>query len=206
LLVGHSGPRDRFGDRRPVDTFDAKADAEAVLSALGAPAKLMHLRDVNGWWHPGRSAKLSLGPKNVLGAFGELHPKTIQAFGIKGSVVAFAVHPAKIPFPKAKGTTRAALKAHDLQAVDRDFAFVVDADVEAVTLVNAAAGADKVLISGVRVFDEFIGGALGDGKKSLAIAVRLQPTDKTLTDEEIEAVGAKIVAKVEKATGGSLRG
>ena len=206
ILVGHTGPKDRFGQRRAVDTFDAKADVEAVLSAIGAPAKLMHLRDMNNWWHPGRSAKLSLGPKNVLGAFGELHPKVIDAYGIKGPVVAFAIHPANVPFPKAKGTTRPALKLQDLQAVERDFAFVVDAETEAVTLVNAAAGADKALIESVRVFDEFIGGSLGEGKKSLAVAVRLQPTEKTLTDEDIEAVSAKIVEKVGKATGGVLRG
>jgi len=206
ILVGHTGPKDRFGGRRPVDTFDAKADIEALLSALGAPAKLMHLREMNDWWHPGRSAKLSLGPKNVLGAFGELHPKAIDAAGVKGPVVAFAVHIGKIPFPKKKGATRAALGASDLQAVERDFAFVVGADVEAVTLVNAASGADKVLIDEVRVFDEFIGGSLGEGRKSLAITVRLQPRDKTLTDQDIEGVSAKIVQKVEKATGGSLRG
>ena len=206
ILVGHTGPKDRFGTRRPVDTFDAKADIEAVLSALGAPAKLMHLRDMNAWWHPGRSAKLSLGPKNVLGAFGELHPKAIDAAGVKGPVVAFAVHIGKIPFPKNKGATRAALGASDLQSVERDFAFVVDANVEAVNLVNAAAGADKALIDEVRIFDEFIGGSLGEGKKSLAITVRLQPRDKTLTEKDIEAVSAKIVQKVEKATGGSLRG
>ena len=206
ILVGHTGPKDRFGSRRPVDTFDAKADIEAVLSALGAPAKLMHLRDMNAWWHPGRSAKLSLGPKNVLGAFGELHPKAIDAAGVKGPVVAFAVHIGKIPFPKNKGATRAALGASDLQSVERDFAFVVDAGVEAVNLVNAAAGADKALIDEVRIFDEFIGGSLGEGKKSLAITVRLQPRDKTLTEKDIEAVSAKIVQKVEKATGGSLRG
>ena len=206
ILVGHTGPKDRFGTRRPVDTFDAKADIEAVLSALGAPAKLMHLRDMNAWWHPGRSAKLSLGPKNVLGAFGELHPKAIDAAGVKGPVVAFAVHIGKIPFPKNKGATRAALGASDLQSVERDFAFVVDANVEAVNLVNAAAGADKALIDEVRVFDEFIGGSLGEGKKSLAITVRLQPRDATLTEKDIEAVSAKIVQKVEKATGGSLRG
>ena len=94
----------------------------------------------------------------------------------------------------------------DLQAVERDFAFVVDAQVEALTLVNAAAGADKALIAGVRVFDEFIGGSLGEGKKSLAITVRLQPTEKTLKDEDIEAVSAKIIEKVSKATGGALRG
>ncbi|UWP91768.1 phenylalanine--tRNA ligase subunit beta [Aliiroseovarius crassostreae] len=206
ILVGHTGPRDRFGARRPVDTYDAKADVEAVLNAIGAPAKLTFVRDMNAWWHPGRSAKLGLGPKNILGAFGELHPKTIEQSGVKGPVVAFAVHLAKVPFPKSKGTGRAALGASDLQPVERDFAFVVDADVEAINLVNAAAGADKALITDVNVFDEFIGGSLGEGKKSLAITVRLQPRDATLTDKDIEAVSQKIVQKVEKATGGILRG
>ncbi len=206
ILVGHTGPKDRFGTRRAVDTFDAKADLEAVLSALGAPARLMHLRDMNAWWHPGRSAKLSLGPKNVLGAFGELHPRVIEAAGVKGAVVAFAVHLARIPFARSKGTTRPALRASDLQAVERDFAFVVGADVEAQALVNAAQGTDKGLIDEVRLFDEFTGGALGETRqKSLAITVRLQPTDKTLTDTDIEAVSAKIIARVEKATGGTLR-
>ncbi len=206
ILVGHTGPRDRFGARRAVDTFDAKADLEAVLSALGAPARLMHLRDMNAWWHPGRSARLSLGPKNVLGAFGELHPRVIEATDVKGPVVAFAVHLARIPFARSKGTTRPALRASDLQAVERDFAFVVASDVEAQALVNAARGADKALIDEVRLFDEFTGGALGEaGQKSLAITVRLQPSDKTLTDADIEAVSARIIAKVEKATGGRLR-
>ncbi|WP_371169567.1 phenylalanine--tRNA ligase subunit beta [Aliiroseovarius sp. 2305UL8-7] len=206
ILVGNTGPRDRFGARRPVDTYDAKADVEAVLNAIGAPAKLTFVRDMNAWWHPGRSAKLGLGPKNILGAFGELHPKTIAEMDVKGPVVAFAVHLAKVPFPKAKGTGRMALGASDLQPVERDFAFVVDTDVEAINLVNAAAGADKALITDVNVFDEFIGGSLGEGKKSLAITVRLQPRDATLTDKDIEAVSAKIVEKVGKATGGTLRG
>lgn len=206
ILVGHTGPKDRFGSRRSVDMFDAKADLEALLAAIGAPAKLMHLRGLNDWWHPGRSAKLSLGPKNVLGGFGELHPKVIKAAGVKGAVVAFALHLAKVPLPKAKTTTRPALAASDLQAVERDFAFVVAADIEAISLVNAAAGADKALIQDVRLFDEFSGGSLGEGEKSLAITVRLQPRDQTLTDAEIEAVSAKVISKVSKATGGILRG
>jgi phenylalanyl-tRNA synthetase beta chain len=108
--------------------------------------------------------------------------------------------------PKKKSATRGAMTTSDLQAVERDFAFVVDAEVEALTLTNAAAGADKALIDGVRVFDEFIGGSLGEGKKSLAITVRLQPTDKTLKEADIEAVSSKIIEKVTKATGGVLRG
>lgn len=210
ILVGHTGPKDVHGDRRPVDVYDAKADAEAVLASVGAPAKAQILRGMNDWWHPGRSGKICLGPKKVLAGFGELHPKTITAMGVKGPVVAFAVHLANIPFKRQQLATRPALQASDLQAVERDFAFVVDASVEALTLVNAAAGAEKGLIDAVKVFDEFTGdkaeAQMGAGKKSLAISVRLQPRDKTLTEKEIEAVVEKIIAKVAKATGGVLRG
>ena len=206
LRVGATGPKDPHGARRNVDVFDARADAEAVLAALGAPARTQFARGTKGWWHPGRSAKITLGPKITLAAFGELHPKVLKELDVKGPAVAFAVHLSAVPEPRAKTTARAALAISDLQAVERDFAFVLDADVEAVQVVNAALGADKALIEDVRVFDEFIGGSLGEGKKSLAITVRMQPRDKTLTDEEIDAVGASIVAKVSKATGGTLRG
>ncbi|WP_137701121.1 phenylalanine--tRNA ligase subunit beta [Marimonas lutisalis] len=206
LLVGRSGPKDVHGASRPVDAFDAKADAEAILAAIGAPAKVQILRGGPAWWHPGRHGKICLGPKKVLGIFGEIHPKVLKAMDVKGPAVAFTIWPDEVPAPRNQSATRAALEASDLQAVERDFAFVVDADVEALTLVNAAAGADKQLIDSVRVFDEFIGGSLGEGKKSLAITVRLQPTDQTLKEKEIEAVAAKIVEKVQKATGGVLRG
>ncbi|MEM7439279.1 MAG: phenylalanine--tRNA ligase subunit beta [Pseudomonadota bacterium] len=210
LLVGHTGPRDPYGARRAVDVFDAKADCEAVLSAIGAPQKLMVLRGANAWWHPGRSGKLSLGPKNVLAGFGELHPKVLKHYGIKGGAVAFAVHVAKPPMPRKTGATRDALNVSDLQAVERDFAFVVDADVAALDLINAAKGADKALVAEAYVFDQFVGDAaeaqMGAGKKSIAISVRLQPKDKTLTDAEIDGVAAKVVEKVAKATGGTLRG
>ena len=206
ILIGRMGPKDVHGTSRGVDVFDAKADAEAVLAAIGAPAKVQILRGAEGWWHPGRHGKICLGPKKVMGVFGELHPKILRDMDIKGPAVAFVLYPQEIPEPKNKVTARTALVATDLQAVERDFAFVVDADVEALTLVNAAAGADKALITEVRVFDEFIGGNLGEGKKSLAITVRLQPTDATLKDKDIEAVAANIVAKVTKATGGVLRG
>jgi phenylalanyl-tRNA synthetase beta chain len=206
LLVGQAGPRDPHGSRRPVDVFDAKADVEAVLSAIGAPAKVQVSRAVPGWFHPGRSGALTLGPKVVLAEFGEVHPRVLKALDVKGPAVAFTLHLAAAPFPKVRTATRPALALSGLQAVERDFAFVVEARVEALTLVNAAAGADKALIESVRVFDEFIGGSLGEGRKSIAIAVRLQPSERTLTEEEIEAVGAKIVEKVGKATGGVLRG
>jgi len=210
LLVGGSAPKDPWGSRRNVDLYDAKADAEAVLAAIGAPAKQMILRDAPVWWHPGRSGRVGLGPKKILAVFGELHPKVLDKMGVKGPAVGFTIYPEQVPFPKSSTATRPALGASDLQPVDRDFAFVVDANVEALTLVNAAAGADKALIESVRVFDEFHGetaeAQMGAGKKSLAITVRLQPRDKTLTDAEIEAVGAKIVEKVARATGGALRG
>ncbi|MDC0657654.1 phenylalanine--tRNA ligase subunit beta [Leisingera sp. SS27] len=206
LLVGRTGPKDVHGASRAVDLYDSKADIEAVLAAIGAPAKVQVLREGAAWWHPGRHGRICLGPKKTLGVFGELHPKVLKEMGIKGAAVAFTIFPDEIPMPRKSSATRPALAISDLQAVERDFAFVVDDSVEALTLVNAAAGADKALIEGVRVFDEFIGGSLGEGKKSLAITVRLQPSDQTLKEKDIEAVSEKIIAKVTKATGGTLRG
>ncbi len=206
ILIGRTGPKDVHGEARDVDVYDVKADAEAVLAAIGAPTKVQIMRGADAWWHPGRHGKICLGPKKVMGVFGELHPKVLRDMDIKGPAMAFVIYPEQVPEPKKKATTRPALVATDLQAVDRDFAFVVDADVDALTLVNAATGADKALISSVRVFDEFIGGSLGEGKKSIALTVRLQPVEATLKDADIEAVAAKIVQKVTKATGGVLRG
>ena len=206
LLVGRTGPKDVHGASRPVDVYDVKADAEAILAAMGAPAKVQILRGAADWWHPGRHGKICLGPKKVLGVFGEVHPRVLSAMDVKGPAMAFTLWPDEVPMPRKSGASKGALTISDLQAVERDFAFVVDAEVEALTLVNAAQGADKALIEDVRVFDEFIGGSLGEGKKSLAITVRLQPTDKTLKEADIEAVSAKVVEKVTKATGGVLRG
>ena len=206
LLVGRTGPKDVHGASRPVDVFDVKTDAEAVLAAIGAPARVQILRGASDCWHPGRHGMICLGPKKVLGTYGELHPRVLDAMDIKGPAMAFTLWPGEVPMPRKSGANRGALDISDLQAVERDFAFVVDAEVEALTVVNAAAGADKALVENVRVFDEFIGGALGEGKKSLAITVRLQPRDKTLKDAEIEAVAKKVVDKVTKVTGGVLRG
>lgn len=206
LRVGRTGPKDIHGEARAVDIYDVKADAEAVLAAMGAPAKVQILRGASAWWHPGRHGMICLGPKKVLAVFGELHPKVLDALDVKGPAMAFSIWSDEIPQPRKANSTRPALDAADLQAVDRDYAFVVDAEVPALDVVNAAAGADKALISDVRVFDAFEGGSLGEGKKSLAITVRLQPREATLTDADIEAVGTKIVEKVAKATGGTLRG
>ncbi|OWU86470.1 phenylalanyl-tRNA synthetase subunit beta [Oceanicola sp. 22II-s10i] len=206
LLVGRTGPKDVHGAARAVDVYDVKADAEAILSAIGAPAKVQILRNGPAWWHPGRHGQICLGPKKVLATFGEVHPKILREMDVKGPAVAFTIWPEEIPQPRATSASRGALAISDLQAVERDFAFVVDAQVAALDLVNAAAGADKALIADVRVFDEFVGGSLGEGKKSLAITVRIEPKDATLKEAEIEALSAKIVEKVQKATGGTLRG
>lgn len=210
VKIGATAPRNWTGERRPVSVQEAKADVEAVLRALGAPVdKLMVDREVPSWFHPGRSARLKLGPKVVLAEFGELHPKVLKALNISGNAVAMSVNLEALPFAKAKTKARGKLVLNDLQAVERDFAFVVDAKTEAEMIRKAARSADKALITAVSVFDVFEGdkavSQLGEGKKSVAISVSLQPKDKTFTDEEIESVAGKVVAAVEKATGASLR-
>jgi phenylalanyl-tRNA synthetase beta chain len=192
---------------RPLDAFDAKADALAVLLALGAPTENLQVDSAAppAWYHPGRCGALRLGPK-VLGQFGELHPRVLKALGLRGPAVAFEVFLETLPEPKAKdGSLRPAPLLSPFQPLRRDFAFVVEESVTAEKLLRAAKGADKTLVADVELFDLYAGENLGPGKKSLAITVTLQPTDKTLTDEEIAAVSQKIVAKVEKATGGELR-
>ena len=199
-------PRSWVAPTRPVDLYDAKADALAVLEALGAPtANLQTTRDAPGWFHPGRSGVFRLGPQ-VLAVFGELHPKVLKAFGLRGTAVGFEVFLERIPLPKKISHLRPALDLSPFQPVERDFAFLVEEWVEAAAVIRAARSADKALISQVTLFDSYAGKGVEPGQKSLAIAVTLQPRDKTLTDAEIDAVGAKVVAAVEKATGGSLRG
>jgi phenylalanyl-tRNA synthetase beta chain len=206
IRAGATAPRDWTRQQRPVDAFDAKADLLALLEVLGAPAGNAQVStDAPDWYHPGRSGCLRLGP-NVLGCFGEVHPRVLQAYGLKGPVAGFELFLDRVPMPKAKkGSTKPFLKLSPFQPVERDFAFVVGAETAAEQIVRAARGADKVLVSEVGVFDVYEGTTLGEGKKSVAISVTLQPTDRTLTEEDIEAVSQKIVAQVEKATGGSLR-
>jgi phenylalanyl-tRNA synthetase beta chain len=190
-----------------VDAFDAKADALAVLSAAGAPAQALQV--VPGgpaWFHPGRSGTIQIGPQNVLCHFGELHPATLEALDAEGPLVAFEVILERIPEPKAKATrAKAALDLSPFQPVERDFAFVVERNVKAADIVRAAANVDRKLITGVTVFDLYEGTGIEPGKKSIAIAVTIQPRDKTMTDAEIDALAAKIVAEVGKRTGGVLR-
>lgn len=190
------------------DWADAKADAIAVLEALGAPVDRMQIaRAAPAWFHPGRSGVLQFGPQTVVAAFGELHPKVLEALDVTGPIAAFEILLDAIPEPKARPTrSKGPLNAPDLLTVKRDFAFVVEEAVEADKILKAARGADKTLVTGAAIFDIFRGPALGEGRKSIALEVTLQPTARTMTDEEIDAVAGKIVAAVGKATGAVLRG
>lgn len=192
---------------RPVDLFDAKADALAAIAAAGGPADgVQVVAEAPAWYHPGRSGSLRLGQK-VLAVFGELHPKVLARLDIKGPVVGFELYLDALPQPKVRATrAKPLLKVSPFQAIERDFAFIVDHDVSAEAVMRAAKGADKALISDVLLFDHYEGPHVGEGKKSLAIQVTLQPTERTPTDAEIEAVAAKVVAAVGKVTGGVLRG
>ena len=205
-LVG--GGRHWAGNGEPVGVFDAKADALAVLEAAGAPvANLQIERGAPEWYHPGRSGVIKLGPKVVLGHFGEFHPKALETLDVSGALCGFEVFIDAIPEPKKKATrTKAKLEISPFQMLRRDYAFVVEKDVTAATLVRAVSGADKKLITGVNVFDIFEGASLGEGKKSVALEVSIQPVERTLTDEDLEALSAKIVENVGKSAGGVLRG
>jgi phenylalanyl-tRNA synthetase beta chain len=196
------------GGAQSVDAFDAKADVLALLAALGIPSGgLQMVAGGPAWFHPGRSGTLQFGPKNVVGAFGEVHPKVLKALDLKGPLVAFELNLDALPPPKAKPTKmKPKLNLPDFQPLTRDFAFVVGRDVAAGDIVKAAQGAERQLIVGVDVFDIYEGTGIDPEKKSVAIAVTLQPTEKTLTDVEIEAVSAKIVGEVSKKTGAVLRG
>jgi phenylalanyl-tRNA synthetase beta chain len=207
-LAKASGSGRHWTGNGEVDAFDVKADALAVLAAAGAPSQALQV--VPGgpsWLHPGRSGTIQIGPQNVLGFFGELHPRTLEALNAEGPLAAFEVFLDRIPEPKGKPTrAKPLLDLSPFQPVSRDFAFVVDRNVKAGDLVRAAQNVDRKLISSVTMFDVYEGANIETGKKSLAIAVTLQPREKTMTDQEIDAVAAKIVAEVSKRTGGVLRG
>ena len=208
-LARPSGSGRHWSDKSgPVDVFDVKADAFAVLAASGTPMQALQV--VPGgpaWFHPGRSGTIQIAPQNVLGHFGELHPRAVAGLKAEGPLVAFEVILEKIPEPKARPTrARPLLDVSPFQPVERDFAFVVDSSVKAADIVRTAQNADKKLISNVVVFDVYEGKGIDPGKKSIAIAVTIQPREKTMTDAEIEALAGKIVAEVTKRTGGVLRG
>ena len=208
-LAKPSGNGRHWSDKSgPVDVFDVKADAFAVLAASGAPMQALQV--VPGgpaWFHPGRSGTIQIGPQNVLGHFGELHPRAIAGLKAEGPLVAFEVILEKIPEPKARPTrAKPLLDVSAFQPVERDFAFVVDNSVKAADIVRAAQNVDRKLVTNVVVFDVYEGKGIDPGKKSIAIAVTIQPREKTMTDAEIETLAGKIVAEVTKRTGGVLRG
>lgn len=195
------------GAARPVDAFDAKADALAVLTHCGMSADAAQItRDAPDWFHPGRSGVLRLGT-NVLACFGEIHPAVLEALDVSGPVCGFEVFLDHIPQPKKRqGSARKALELSAFQPLRRDFAFLVDADVPADKLVRAAKNAEKQLIVDAQIFDVYAGKGVEPGKKSVALAVTLQPVERTLTDKEIEDIAVKIVEQVKSDTGGVLRG
>ena len=208
-LAKPSGSGRHWSDKSgPVDIFDVKADAFAMLAASGAPMQALQV--VPGgpaWFHPGRSGTIQIGPQNVLGHFGELHPRAIAGLKAEGPLVAFEVILEKIPEPKARPTrAKPLLDVSPFQPVERDFAFVVDNSVKAADIVRAAQNVDKKLVTNVVIFDVYEGKGIDPGKKSIAIAVTIQPREKTMTDAEIETLAGKIVAEVTKRTGGVLRG
>ncbi len=210
---GQTGPRNWLRPPRTVDAYDAKADALAVIAAVGGPAERASVAaDAPGWYHPGRSGSLRLGPKTVLAHFGELHPGILSRMDSEGPMVGFEIYIDAIPMPKAKTSkARPVLETSDLPAVQRDFAFVVDANVAADTVLGAVRGLSgkgpfKLNFSSVDLFDVYTGEGVAEGQKSVALSVTIQPDDKTLTDDEIGQIADAIVAKVIAATGGTLRG
>jgi phenylalanyl-tRNA synthetase beta chain len=196
LLAGERQPRSwQSGKTQAFDPFDAKAEVLALLEAAGAPvAGLQVIPDAGPTWHPGRSAKLTLGPKAIVAAFGELHPSLAKSLDAPAGAVAAEIYLDSIPAPRASGRTRPAFTPPALQAVTRDFAFIVPADLPADALLRALRGADKAAITGVRLFDRF---EAADGL-SLAFEVTLQPTDKSFTDDQIGEISKRIVAAAEK--------
>ena len=205
LLAPHAPRGWAAGQADPL--FALKADLTALLDEMGAPTLQVVQGENSPWWHPGRSARLQLGPKTVIAEFGELHPQVLKAMDTDGPMLGFEINIDAVPEPKRKATKgKGALILSPLMPLTRDFAFVVDQATPAGDLVRPILAADKALVVAARVFDVYQGQGVPAGSKSVAIEVILQPSEKTLTDTEIEALSARIVAAAEKATGGKLRG
>jgi phenylalanyl-tRNA synthetase beta chain len=201
---GHTGPKHWCVPAREVDLYEVKADALAALAAMGAPADSVQVTaEAPSWYHPGRAGTLRLGPK-VLGAFGELHPAVLEGLDARPPIAGFEVFLDAVPEPRG-AHAKPLLTLSVFQPIERDFAFVVDRWLPAETLLRAARGVDRKLVSEIRLFDVYEGPGLPEGKKSLAITVVLQPQERTLTDAEIEGFSSRLIAQVEKVTGGQLR-
>jgi phenylalanyl-tRNA synthetase beta chain len=204
MRSGHTGPKNWRKPAREIDLYDVKADALAALAAMGAPAENLRVSgDPPSWYHPGRAGILRLGPK-VLGTFGELHPAVLEALDARPPIAGFEVLLDAVP--EARGArAKLPLRLSVFQPIERDFAFVVDQKLPAETLLRAARSVDRKLVADIRLFDVYQGTGLPEGKKSLALTVVLQPEERTLTDAEIEGFSKRLIAQVEKATGGALR-
>ncbi|WP_230628542.1 phenylalanine--tRNA ligase subunit beta [Sphingomonas sp. Leaf37] len=207
ILAGNRRERGwRDGKAAGFDAYDAKAEALALLAAAGAPVdNLQVMGEAGDAWHPGQSGTMRLGPKTVLAKFGMLHPSLLKAFDLDGAVAAVELYLDALPARRASGFMRPAFTPPALQSVRRDFAFLVPAEVTADALVRAVRSADKAAITAARVFDVFTGTGVEEGKKSVAVEVILQPTDKSFTDETLKAIADKVVAAAAKQ-GASLRG
>jgi len=206
LRAGALTDRHWSGQTESVSVYDAKRDAMAALTAIGAPvANLQVFEEAPDYYHPGRSGTLRLGPKNILASFGELHPKALKAMDIDGPIVGFEVFLDAVSTRKGKSAARDAVQLSNLQAVERDFAFIVESDKHAADLLKAVKGADKAHIRDVNVFDVYMGQGVPEGRKSVAISVRLEPQEGTFSDKEIEAIGDKIISAASKAVDAVLR-
>lgn len=203
-----SGRHWATGGSAAADIYDAKADALALLGAIGVPLAGLQITAAGpDWFHPGRCGSLQFGPKIIIGHFGEIHPRLIEALDIPGPMVGFELILDDIPAPKSKPTkTKPKLELSDFMPLQRDFAFIVERGVKAADLVKAAQSADRNLITEVTVFDVYEGKGIPEGKKSVALAVTVQPLEKTFTDAEIDALAGKIVAEIARKTGAQLRG
>lgn len=195
------------GNSSDVNVFDAKADALTVLQACGVDTSKVQIEPSTPvWYHPGRSGAIKLGPQVLLGYFGEFHPDCLETLDVTGPLCGFEIFMDNVPEPKAKATkTRPPLLLSPYQAVKRDFAFVVDKNVDGALVMRAAMTADKKNVQSVQIFDVFESDQIGENKKSVALEVSIQPSDRTLTDDELETIGQKIISNVMKLTGGSLR-
>jgi phenylalanyl-tRNA synthetase beta chain len=207
VLAGVRHPRDwRLGKPASFDAYDAKGEAMALLEAAGAPVTNLQVLDAaSSAYHPGRSGRLGLGPKTILAEFGELHPAILKTFDLDGTAVAAEIFLDAIPQRRGSGRMREAYAPPALQAVTRDFAFLLPDETAADQLLRAVRGADKAAIVDISLFDLFKGAGVPDGHKSLAVEVTLQPEGKSFTDEDLHALSEKIVAAAAKV-GASLRG
>lgn len=204
VRAGSYTPRHFLENMRSVDVFDAKADALDGLAAIDAPKNIQVVRKAPSWYHPGRSGAFALG-KNIVAYFGEIHPQILKVFDIKTPVVAFEIYLDNVPQARTKSKSQKLLKMSNLMPLTRDFAFIADKATEAGKLMAAIQNVDKDKITNVVLFDVYEGDKLPADKKSIAVQVTIWPTDKTMTDKEIEILCTQIVNMVKKSTGAELR-